>query len=148
MSQIRIKHTDYLGKVAYIVRQANGQISCMLANGIPAALSYAGVAGDEMAMRFKLQDARDGDDMVRLLELGQLGRVRGSSYEWVNRPPAVSAQVSYVQAELKALGGCEHHYLVQLQSDTGAKTKHMNLSPAKLARIAEILAEDEDDEKG
>ena len=75
MNQIRIKHTDYLGNVAYIVRQTNGQISCMLANGIPTALSYAGVAGDEMAMRFKLQDARDGDDMVRLLELGQLGRV-------------------------------------------------------------------------
>ena len=72
-------------------------------------------------------------------------RVRGSSYEWVNRPPAVSAQVSYVQAELKALGACEHHYLVQLHSDTGAKTKHMNLSPAKLARIAEILAEDEEE---
>jgi len=61
------------------------------------------------------------------------------------RPPAVSAQASYVRAELKALGGCEHHYMVQLQSDTGAKTKHMNLSPAKLARIAEILAEDEEE---
>ena len=145
MSQIRIKYTGRLGNVAYIVRQTDGQISCVLANGTPAALSYAGVAGDQMFMRFMLQDARDGDDMVRLLELGQLGRVRGSSYEWVNRPPAVSAQASYVQAELKALGGCEHHYLVQLQSDTGAKTKHMNLSPAKLARIAEILAEDEEE---
>ena len=145
MNQIRIKHTDRLGNVAYIVRQTDGQISCVLANGTPAALSYAGVAGDQMFMRFMLQDARDGDDMVRLLELGQLGRARGSIYEWVNRPPAVSAQVSYVQAELKALGACEHHYLVQLHSDTGAKTKHMNLSPAKLARIAEILAEDEEE---
>ena len=145
MNQIRIKHTDRLGNVAYIVRQTDGQISCVLANGTPVALSYAGVAGDQMFMRFMLQDARDGDDMVRLLELGQLGRARGSIYEWVNRPPAVSAQASYVRAELKALGGCEHHYLVQLQSDTGAKTKHMNLSPAKLARIAEILAEDEEE---
>ena len=145
MNQIRIKHTDRLGNVAYIVRQTDGQISCVLANGTPAALSYAGVAGDQMFMRFMLQDARDGDDMVRLLELGQLGRARGSSYEWVNRPPAVSAQASYVRAELKALGACEHHYLLQLHSDTGAKTKHMNVSPAKLARIAEILAEDEEE---
>ena len=58
----------------------------------------------------------------------------------MSNPP----KISYVQAELKALGSCEHHYLVQLHSDTGAKTKHMNLSPAKLARIAEILAEDEE----
>lgn len=144
MAQIRIKHTDYLGNVSYIVRHADGRISCVLANGTPCGMSMAGVYGDEMAMKFKLQDARDGDDMVRLLEIGQLGRIRGSSYEWTNRPPAISAHASYVHAEVKALGACEHHYLVQLHSDTGAKTKYMNMSPAKLARVVEILAEDEE----
>ena len=59
----------------------------------------------------------------------------------MSNPP----KISYVQAELKALGSCEHHYQVQQHSDTGAKTKHMNLSPDKLARIAEILAEDEEE---
>ena len=147
MNQIRIKHTGRLGNVAYIVRQTDGQISCVLANGTPAALSCAGVAGDQMFMRFMLQDARDGDDMVRLLELGQLGRARGSSYEWVNRPPVIelSSHARYVRGEIAGLGQCEHHYLLQLHSDTGAKTKHMNVSPAKLARIAEILAEDEEE---
>ena len=63
------------------------------------------------------------------------------------RPPVIelSSHARYVRGEIAGLGQCEHHYLLQLHSDTGAKTKHMNLSPAKLARIAEILAEDEEE---
>jgi len=52
---VRIKSTDVLGNVAYIVRRENGAVSCILANGMNAALSYAGIQ-NEMACRFRIED--------------------------------------------------------------------------------------------
>ena len=57
---VRIKSTDVLGNVAYIVRRENGAVSCILANGMNAALSYAGIH-DEMACKFRIEDcSREG----------------------------------------------------------------------------------------
>lgn len=68
----RIKCSDVSYKkpaISYVVRE-NGRVSCILSNGIPAALSYAGVMHtvDEQGLRFQLQDAPDGETAIALIK--------------------------------------------------------------------------------
>jgi len=64
---IRIKATSALGGVAYIHRAADGPFSCVLANGIPASLSYAGIHADEMGCRFALDDCSTGEEALAVV---------------------------------------------------------------------------------
>ena len=65
----RFKCTDERGNVAYIHRVGSGYL-CTLANGIPAAFSYAvGHCPDETGLKFKLQDAKDDAMRLRIIQI-------------------------------------------------------------------------------
>jgi len=64
---IRIKATSALGSVAYIHRGGAGSFNCTLANGTPAAFSYAGIHADEMGCRFALDDCATGQDALAVV---------------------------------------------------------------------------------
>lgn len=64
---IRIKCSDHAYRppnVAYIYQRQDGGWGCVLANGVPAAMSYAGIGGDEMGLKFELEDARTEEDAL------------------------------------------------------------------------------------
>ncbi|MCO5145397.1 MAG: hypothetical protein M9895_04355 [Aquamicrobium sp.] len=62
---IRIRCTDQLGNIAYIIKEG-GQVSCVLANGIPAALSYGvGHVKDEMSLKFSIADANTPEQALQ-----------------------------------------------------------------------------------
>jgi hypothetical protein len=65
---IRIKATSSLGSVAYIHRAGAGSFCCTLANGTPAAFSYAGIDADEMARRFALDDCATGEEALGIVK--------------------------------------------------------------------------------
>jgi hypothetical protein len=64
---IRIRATDRLGNIAYIHREANRPIRCTLANGLSAALFYAGMTVDEMTSRFALEDCETADQALAIV---------------------------------------------------------------------------------
>jgi hypothetical protein len=64
---IRIKCTDKHGNVAY-VHNGGGSWRCTLANGIPAAFSYAGVRSDEMACQFDLEDCSTPEEALAVVQ--------------------------------------------------------------------------------
>lgn len=97
---IRIKCTNHLGNVAYIHRFNDGKVTCMLANSIPAALSYAGVLGDEVAFKAQISDMENGDDILAMLNLC---KPRGQTYEWVNRPVLTGHAADIAAAKQKLL---------------------------------------------
>jgi len=101
---IRIKATSALGGVAYIHRSIDGAFSCVLANGIPASLSYAGIHTDEMACRFALDDCSTGEEALAIV------RQRGASnyiYDLLTPPgPSITtalAALSALEAEVQRL---------------------------------------------
>lgn len=59
----RVKATDPLKNPAYIHHDGD-RWKCTLANGIPAALFYAGVLGDETALRFRLDDCESAEEVL------------------------------------------------------------------------------------
>ena len=63
----RIRVTDQFGNVAYI-HLLNGQWHCTLSNGIPAGFEYAGIRGDEVGFIFALEDAKDDQERLRLVQ--------------------------------------------------------------------------------
>lgn len=68
---IRVKCSDHGYKppnVAYVYRDKEGVWRCVLSSGCPAALSYAGIGGDEMACRFDLDDCRTAEDALMVME--------------------------------------------------------------------------------
>ncbi|MDF0491566.1 hypothetical protein PX699_16730 [Sphingobium sp. H39-3-25] len=65
---IRIKATGSLGHIAYVHRSGGGSFSCTLANGTPAAFSYAGITTDEMACRFELNDCASGQEALAIVK--------------------------------------------------------------------------------
>ena len=103
---VRIKCTDKLGNVAYIHRFNDGAVTCMLANSIPAALSYAGVLGDEVAFKAQISDIEDGQAIVDLLNLC---KPRGQTYEWVNKPAPAGHAVDIAAAKAKLLEVLAEH---------------------------------------
>lgn len=64
---VRIRATDRLGNIAYIHREANRPMRCTLANGMSAALFYAGITVDEMACRFALDDCETADQALAIV---------------------------------------------------------------------------------
>jgi hypothetical protein len=64
---IRIKATDELGNVAYVFSRG-GRWGTVLANGIPAGFSYAGIWGDEMAAVFCLEDCSSAEEALAVCE--------------------------------------------------------------------------------
>lgn len=64
---VRIRATDRLGNIAYIHREANGPMRCTLANGVTAALFYAGITTDEMTCRFALDDCETADQALAIV---------------------------------------------------------------------------------
>jgi len=65
--RIRIKCTEVrLSNVSY-VHCDGGDWRCVLANGIPAGMSYAGVLGDETKVRFKLEDATTPEEALEVM---------------------------------------------------------------------------------
>lgn len=86
--------------MAYIHRFNDGKVTCMLANSIPAALSYAGVLGDEVAFKAQISDMENGDDILAMLNLC---KPRGQTYEWVNRPVLTGHAADIAAAKQKLL---------------------------------------------
>lgn len=64
---VRIRATDRLGNIAYIHREANRPMRCSLANGVSAALFYAGITVDEMTCRFALDDCETADQALAIV---------------------------------------------------------------------------------
>ncbi|MBA4090270.1 MAG: hypothetical protein C0494_06730 [Sphingobium sp.] len=64
---VRIRATDRLGNIAYIHREANRPMRCTLANGVSAALFYAGITTDEMTCRFALDDCETADQALAVV---------------------------------------------------------------------------------
>ena len=74
--RIRIRCTDTLKNVSYVqVDTGKRTVSCMLSNGIPAGLGYAGVLGDRVAAEFDLSDATTPSDALAIMR-------RHGSYEY------------------------------------------------------------------
>jgi len=48
-------------------------------------------------------------------------------------------QRAYIAAQLKQLAQAEHHYTLQMGSDAGGKTNHLNITPSQYAQIVAIL---------
>lgn len=120
---IRIKCTDHLKNVAWIVRHPNGRVTCTLDNGTPCSMSYAGVIGSEESVKYQLSDITDGDHIVAFLNVA---KPRGQTYEWVNRPEnvplltKVEARPTMTSADHAKLVGfrpvayCDNHTLDKL----------------------------------
>ncbi|BBC73218.1 conserved hypothetical protein [Altererythrobacter sp. B11] len=64
---VRIRETDRLGNIAYIHREANRPMRCTLANGVSAALFYAGITVDQMTCRFALDDCETADQALAIV---------------------------------------------------------------------------------
>lgn len=64
---VRIRATDRMGNVAYIHREANRPMRCTLANGVSAALFYAGIRVDEATCRFALDDCATADQALAIV---------------------------------------------------------------------------------
>ncbi|CAM5611903.1 hypothetical protein ACFSUK_04495 [Sphingobium scionense] len=64
---VRIRATDRIGNIAYIHREANRPMRCTLANGVAAALFYAGITVDEMTCRFVLNDCETADQALAIV---------------------------------------------------------------------------------
>lgn len=65
----RFKCTDNHGNIAYIHQDRNGDWRCTLANRTSAAFSYAlGYVRDEMGIVFALDDAKDDDERLAILQ--------------------------------------------------------------------------------
>ena len=65
---IRIKSTDQFRNVAYIYRRKGATMfSCALANGTPAAFTYAGIH-EEMAASFAFEDCDTAEDALIVCE--------------------------------------------------------------------------------
>lgn len=63
----RLKCTDPCRNVAYIHHTAHRGWSCTLANGIPAAMHYAVGNADEMALKFRLEDAASDAERLQIV---------------------------------------------------------------------------------
>lgn len=64
---IRVRCIDQLGNIAYITKDGRG-VSCVLANGIPAGLSYAvGYCPDEVGAKLKIRAARNADEVLEVV---------------------------------------------------------------------------------
>jgi len=64
---VRIRANDRLGNIAYIHREASRPMRCTLANGVSAALFYAGITTDEMTCRFALDDCKTADQALAIV---------------------------------------------------------------------------------
>lgn len=64
---MRFKCTDRLGNVAYVYQHGNVW-RCTLANGTPAAFSYAVGPCDEMGLKFALEDAISDQHRLSILK--------------------------------------------------------------------------------
>lgn len=66
--RFRISCTDSLGNVSYLYRPIGGSWCCVLGNGTPAALSYAGIPHNyQTAARFALDDTRTSAEALAVL---------------------------------------------------------------------------------
>ena len=65
---IVVKSTCKLGNRAF-VKIADGRVTCTLANGVPASLSYAGIKNDMIAeTEIRLSRCDSADDALRIIE--------------------------------------------------------------------------------
>lgn len=65
---IRIRTSDEIGNVSFVYRDALGAWRCVLANGMPAGLEYAGVSGDRVTeCRFALENTTTAADALAVL---------------------------------------------------------------------------------
>jgi len=46
---------------------------------------------------------------------------------------------AYIAAQLRQLATAEHHYTLQLGSDAGGKTNHLNITPSQFAMLVPLL---------
>lgn len=46
---------------------------------------------------------------------------------------------TYIASQLAQLKPAEHHYSLQIRSDAGGHTNHLNVTPQQLERIAQVL---------
>jgi hypothetical protein len=109
---IRIKASDHTyspPNVAYLHETPTGW-RCTLANGTPAAFSYAGIRGDETAARFALEDCETGEQALAAVRQHGARYLSGPkqgetvyTYELVSpRAPAAQAPaVAYSEANME-----------------------------------------------
>ena len=82
-TKISIKATDQLNNVAYIKQTRNGEWSCVLGNGIPAAPSYAGIrTKDEVGFYLALSKIDNAEEALKhiIYEGGQSYRYEIADY--------------------------------------------------------------------
>lgn len=65
-STIRIRCEDSHKNISYVIKRGSS-ISCTLANGMAASLSYVGIYKDQMATKFALQDAPNADAALNIM---------------------------------------------------------------------------------
>lgn len=101
---VQIRASDDLGNIAYIHRDEGGRFRCTLANGIPAAFSYAGIADDEMACRFAIDDCDSRETALAVVK-----RFGSPNYRYELIPPIhieptePIAALSALEAEVQRL---------------------------------------------
>jgi hypothetical protein len=94
----RIKCTDQLRNVSYL-HYRNGWI-CTLANGMGAALSYAGFPhNQETACRFALDDCKTRSEVLAVAQ-----RYGSRTYELIGEPPSLLDRLTALTKEARAAG--------------------------------------------
>lgn len=126
---VRIRATDRMGNVAYIHREANRPMRCMLANGVSAALFYAGIRVDEATCRFALDDCVTADQALAIvrrygsLDYGYCHAGSPPGFDTAHAIPAAPMLLSGLMDEIDRVASVNPQFAQQLDANLLARAR-------------------------